>query len=81
MSDLEWRPLPSPMWPAPATWTAVGDFALLVFTQDGVPTWEVRRGATLTGGTGDDLVVSGTADSFEAAKAAAFFEAGDTEAA
>ena len=36
MSDIEWQPLPSPMWPDPAVWTDVGDFTLLVFTQDGV---------------------------------------------
>jgi hypothetical protein len=47
MSELEWQPLPSPMWPAPAVFTDVGDFTLLVFTQNGVPTWEVRRRATL----------------------------------
>jgi len=47
---------------------------LLVFTEDNVPTWEVRRKAT-RGGGGSDLVVGGTADTFEAAKAAALFEA------
>ena len=49
---------------------------LLVFTEDNVPTWEVRRKAkTGGGGGGSDLVVGGTADTFEAAKAAALFEA------
>ena len=43
MSDTKWQPLPSPMWSDPAIWADVGDFTLLVFTQDGVPTWEVRR--------------------------------------
>ena len=43
MADFEWQPLP-PLWPAPAVWTDVGEFMLLVFTQDGVPTWEVSRG-------------------------------------
>ena len=74
MSELEWQPLPSPMWPAPAVFTDVGDFTLLVFTQDGVPTWEVRRRATQGSGH-DDLLVDGTADTFEAAKTAALFEA------
>jgi len=74
MSELEWQPLPSPMWPDPAVFTDVGDFTLLVFTQDGVPTWEVRRRATLGSGR-DDLLADGTADTFEAAKAAALFEA------
>ena len=77
MSDIDWQPLPSPMWPDPAAWADVGDFALLVFTQDGVPTWEVRRRATSTSGLGTDLVVEGTADTFDAAKAAALFEASE----
>jgi hypothetical protein len=74
MSELEWQPLPSPMWPAPAAFIDVGDFTLLVFTQNGVPIWEVRRRATVGDGR-DDLLADGTADTFEAAKAAALFEA------
>ena len=77
MSDIEWQPLPSPMWPDPAVWTDVGDFTLLVFTQDGVPTWEVRRRANSNSGSRNDLVADGTADTFEAAKAAALFEASE----
>jgi len=46
---------------------------LLVFTEESVPTWEVRRKARSGGGS--DLVVGGAADTFEAAKAAALFEA------
>ena len=46
---------------------------LLVFTQDGAPMWEVRRRAA-AGGSRDDLVASGGADTFEAAKSAALFE-------
>ena len=75
MSDIEWQPLPSPMWPGPAVWADVGAFTLLVFTEDGVPTWEVRRKATLDRIRRDNLVTNGTADTFEAAKAAAHFEA------
>jgi hypothetical protein len=71
MADMEWQPLPA-LWPSPAIWTDVGDFMLLVFTQDGVPTWEVRRIAKLGSNT-DHLIA--TADTFEAAKAAALFEA------
>jgi hypothetical protein len=48
---------------------------LLVFTEDNVPTWEVRRKAKNVEGRDEDLVVGGTADTFEAAKAAALFEA------
>ena len=75
MSDIEWQPLPSPMWPDPAVWTDVGDFTLLVFTQAGVPTWEVRRRAKMSSENRNDLVVDGTADTFDAAKVAALFEA------
>ncbi len=73
MADMEWHALPT-LWPSPAIWTDAGDFILLVFTKDGVPTWEVRRRARLGSGT-DDLIADGTADTFEAAKAAALFEA------
>jgi hypothetical protein len=48
---------------------------LLVFTEDGVPTWEVRRKTKKRGGGDSDLVIGGTADTFEAAKAAALFKA------
>jgi hypothetical protein len=44
MADIEWQPLPA-LWPEPAVWTDVGEQMLLVFTQDGVPTWEVSRRA------------------------------------
>jgi hypothetical protein len=45
---------------------------LLVFTEDNVPTWEIRRKAKKVAGRDDDLVVSGTADTFEAATRRAF---------
>jgi hypothetical protein len=73
MADIEWQPLP-PLWPAPAVWTDVGEFMLLVYTQDGVPTWEVSRRAK-SGSSCDELIANGTADTFEAGKAAALFEA------
>jgi hypothetical protein len=60
------------LWPSPAVSTDLGEFMLLVFTQDGAPIWEVRLRAKVVG---DDLVTSGGADTFEAAKAAALFEA------
>src|SRR6267142_4898013 len=41
---------------------------LLVFTQDGVPTWEVSRRAK-AGSSRDDPIANGTAGPFEAAKA------------
>ena len=74
MANIDWQPLP-PLWPSPAFSTDVGGFMLLVFTEDKVPTWEVRRKAKKDDGRDDDLVVGGTADTFEAAKAAALFEA------
>jgi hypothetical protein len=73
MADVEWQPLPS-LWPPPAVWADVGELMLLMFTQDGVPTWEVRRRVKARGDN-DDLIASGTADKFEAAKAAALLEA------
>ena len=73
MADVEWQPLPT-LWPQPAVWTDVGELTLLVFTQGGVPTWEVNRRAK-AGSSCDDLIATGTADTFEAAKAAALFEA------
>jgi hypothetical protein len=66
-------PLPS-LCPEPAVWTDVGELMLLVFTQDGVPTWGIRRRVKARGDN-DDLIASGTADKFEAAKAAALFDA------
>ena len=73
MADVEWQKLP-PLWPEPAVWTDVGELMLLVFTQGGVQTWEVRRRAKADRSR-DDLIANGTADTFEAAKAAALFEA------
>jgi hypothetical protein len=48
---------------------------LLAITQDDVPTWEVRRKTKTADGSDDELIVCGTADTVEAAKAAALFEA------
>jgi hypothetical protein len=74
MANIDWQPLPS-LWPSPAVSTDVAGFMLLVFTEHNVPTWEIRCKAKKVAGRDDDLVVSGTADTFEAAKAAALFEA------
>ena len=72
MTDVEWQKLPA-LWPEPAVWTDVGELMLLVFTQDGVPTCEVSRRAK-AGSSRDDPIANGTADTFEAANAAARFE-------
>jgi hypothetical protein len=45
---------------------------LLVFTDNGVPTWEVYK--RIEGSRDRDLITRGTADTFEAAQAAALFE-------
>jgi hypothetical protein len=74
MANIDWQPLP-PLWPSPAVSTDVGGFMLSVFTEDNVPTWEIRRKAKKVADRDDDLIVSGTADTFEAATSAALFEA------
>ncbi len=74
MADIDWRALP-PIWPSPAVWADVGDLMLLIFMQDSVPRWEVRRREEYIDGLDGDLIVGGGADTFEAAKAAALFEA------
>jgi len=52
----------------------VGNLFLQAFTDDGVPTWEISK---KSGERGEwKVIAKGTADSFEAAKAAALFEAG-----
>jgi hypothetical protein len=71
--NIDWKPLP-PMWTSPAVWTDVGELMLLVFMESSVPTWEVHS-KMKQGARGGSLIISGTADTFEAAKAAALFEA------
>jgi hypothetical protein len=73
VSRVEWQSLPA-LWPSPAVWADLEEFMLLAFSRDGVPTWEVRR-RTKVGSSGDDLIADGTADTFQAAQAAALFEA------
>jgi hypothetical protein len=74
MDEPVWEPLPT-LWPQPAVCTEVGKLLLLVFTQDGVPTWEVRIDLRKDPARKDDLLAEGTADCFAAAKTAALFEA------
>ena len=74
MTDIDWQPLP-PLWPSPAVCADVGGLMLLVFTQDNVPRWEVGRKGQKVDNVGGDLIVGGSADTFDAAKAAALFEA------
>ena len=73
MTDIEWKPLPTPMWPEGSVFADLPGLVLEVSFEDGVPTWNVQR----NNGNGaiSDSVASGTADSFEAAKAAVLHEA------
>jgi tetratricopeptide (TPR) repeat protein len=71
--EIEWKPLPVGLWTPPAVFVEAGNLLLQAFTDDGVPTWEISK---KTGKRGEwDIIAKGTADSFEAAKAAALFEA------
>ena len=47
----------------------------MIFTEDIIPTWEVRLKSKMVDGRGDDLLVGGATDTFEAAKATALFKA------
>jgi hypothetical protein len=69
MADVEWKPLPTPMWPEGSVMADLPGLILEASFDRGVPTWKVQRhnGKNAL----PDLVSSGTADSFEAAKAAA----------
>ena len=73
VADTEWKPLPAGLWTLPAVFMEAGNLLLEAFMEAGVPTWKVREK------TSDPLkwnmIAEGTADSFEAAKAAALYEA------
>ena len=74
MADVKWKPLPTGLWTPPAVFMEVENLLLQAFMDDGVPTWEISK---KTGKRGEwSIIAKGTADSFEAAKAAALFEAG-----
>jgi hypothetical protein len=69
MAEIEWKPLPTPLWPEGSVMADLPGLMLEATFDDGVPTWKVlrQRGKNVL----PELVSSGTADSFEAAKAAA----------
>jgi hypothetical protein len=73
MADIEWKLLPTPMWPEGSVLADLPGLVLEVSFDEGVPTWKVQRhkGENIL----PDLVASGTADSFAAAKAAALHAA------
>jgi len=68
MADVQWKPLPTPMWPPGSIMAESRDLILEVSFEEGVPTWKVQR---QTKGALPDLIARGTADSVMAAKAAA----------
>jgi hypothetical protein len=65
VADTEWKPLPAGLWTPPAVFMEAGNLLLEAFMEAGVPTWKVREK------TSDPLKWN----SFEAAKAAALYEA------
>jgi hypothetical protein len=73
VADIEWKPLPAGLWTTPAVFAEAENLLIEAFMEAGVPTWKVSER------TSDplewNLVTKGTADSFEAAKAAALYEA------
>ncbi len=69
MADVEWKPLPSPMWPEGSVMADLPGLILEVSFEEGVPTWKIQR--RMGKNALPELAASGTADSFEAAKAAA----------
>jgi hypothetical protein len=72
LPSVEWRSLPN-LWPESAALAYYKDFMLLVFKVEGVPTWEIYP---KPGGCRfSDAIASGTADTLDAVKAAAVFEA------
>jgi hypothetical protein len=62
MADIEWKPLPTPMWPEGSVIADLPGLMLEATFDDGVPTWKVlrQRGKNVL----PELVSSGTADSF-----------------
>jgi hypothetical protein len=69
MADIEWKLLPTPMWPPGSATADLSGLILEVSFEEGVPSWKVQRrqGKNAL----PDLIASGTADSVEASKAAA----------
>ena len=72
MADIEWKPLPTPMWPPGSIFADWQGFILEVSFEEGIPTWRVARRVK---DALPDPVARGTADSVTAAKAAALHEA------
>ena len=73
MAEIEWKPLPAPMWPEGSVMADWSGLLLEASFEQGVPTWKVQR--SMGKNALPTLVASGTADSFAAAKAAALHSA------
>lgn len=69
MAEIEWKPLPTPMWPERSVMADWSGLILEASFEQGVPTWKVQR--RMGKNALPTLVASGTADSLKAAKAAA----------
>jgi hypothetical protein len=69
MAEIEWKPLPTPMWPEGSVMADWSDLILEASFEQSVPAWKVQR--SMGKNALPTLVASGTADSFAAAKAAA----------
>ena len=78
MADVEWKPLPTPMWPPGSLMADWRGLMLEVTFENGVPTWQVLKQVK---GALPDLIARGKADSVVAAKAAAIYMAEDQSAA
>ena len=69
MAEIEWKQLPTPMWPEGSVMADWSGLLLEASFEQGVPTRKIQR--PMGKNALPDLAASGTADSFEAAKAAA----------
>jgi hypothetical protein len=73
VAEIEWKPVPAPMWPEGSVMAGWSGLLLEASFEQGVPAWKVQR--SMGKNALPILVASGTADSFEAAKAAALHTA------
>ena len=73
VAEIEWKPLLTPMWPEGSVMADWSGLLLEASFEQGVPTWKVQR--PMGQNALPTLVANGTADSFEAAKAAALHTA------
>ena len=65
MAEIEWKPLPTPMWPEGFVMADWAGLLLEASFDQSVPTWKVQR--SMGKNALPTLVASATADSFAAA--------------